>query len=136
MQELHTTQETAGKKKCATVLSYSGHLPTLHCAPNADKRLKDFPGDVDIDRWWRSVEEKIVEGSLFFAASPTQIETHKIAPWIPPVCQGETLVNTGFAKGMSVLVSKSTFLCPQTLLRYVKTYSILQKIHPLKRSPQ
>ena len=65
-----------------------------------DSRLKDLSGEVDIDRWWKSVEEKIVEGSLFFAASPMQIETHKIAPWIPPACRGDTVVNTEFAKGM------------------------------------
>ena len=44
--------------------------------------------------------EKIVEGLLFSAASPMQIEAHKITPWIPPSCQGDTVVNTEFAKGI------------------------------------
>ena len=84
-------------------LSYSGHPTTLHFPLTQfvmlDSSPKDLSGEVDIDRWWRSVE-KIVEGSLFFAASPMQIEAHKIAPWIPPACQGDTVVNTEFAKGI------------------------------------
>ena len=77
MLELDATQETAGKKNCAIVLSYSGHLTTLHCAPTEflmpDSRLEDLSGEVDIDRWLKSVQEKIVEGSLFLQPVPCRL---------------------------------------------------------------
>ena len=63
-----------------------------------DNRPANFTGEVDVDGWWRSIEEKIVEASLFHTATPMQIEAHKIAPWIPPACRGATVVNTELLK--------------------------------------
>ena len=61
---------------------------------------QEFTGAVDVDGWWRVIEENIVEASVFFAAQPMQIEAHTIAPWIPPACRAPTVVNTEFLKGI------------------------------------
>lgn len=59
----------------------------------------DFNGVVDVDDWWGEIDQQIMEASLFSRATPTSIDAHTIAPWIPPACRGPRVWNTEVWKG-------------------------------------
>ena len=55
----------------------------------------DFTGAADIDVWWKTIEEKIIEAAVFYTAPPIHLEADKIAP-----CRARQVVNTEHLKGM------------------------------------
>lgn len=60
----------------------------------------DATGAVDVDGWWKAIEEKMIEAAVYYAATPIHLEADKIAPWIPPACRGIVVLNTEYLKGM------------------------------------
>lgn len=103
-------------KRCETLKWY---LIFLQCVW-PDSISYHFTGVVDIDGWWKALEENIVEASVFTAAKPMPIEAHTIAPWIPPIARASTVINTELWKGtfplllrkhISYLTACSLWIC-------------------------
>lgn len=56
----------------------------------APSELDNIEGTVDVDKWWRHVDSKIVEAAVFKSSTSEQVQVTDIAPWIPPSCRNSS----------------------------------------------
>ena len=84
--------------------------------------MDDIDGGVDIEKWWRYVDGKIVEAAVFRSSPSESIQVTDIAPWIPPSCRNSTILNTEHLKVSSALEPPNTkpFGCPKKLADLVR----------------
>jgi len=89
----------------------------------APSELDNIEGTVDVDKWWRHVDSKIVEAAVFKSSTSEQVQVTDIAPWIPPSCRNSTIVNTEHLKVSSSAIESPNgkpFGCPKKLADLVR----------------
>ena len=56
-----------------------------------------------MDEFWKQVDMEMIQGSAFAAhRGVPPLDASKIAPWIPPVSQHASVLNTEMEKGISL----------------------------------
>lgn len=75
---------------------------------------------VDVDKWWRSIDSKLLEGVIFRSSTVEPIFAEDIAPWLPPACRGK-VINTEYKKKATKDTSAGAPVgCPKTLAELIR----------------
>ena len=77
-------------------------------------------GPLDVDKWWREIESKILEAIVFKSTRVEPVVATRIAPWIPPSCRGE-VVNTEYLKSSRQENDSTSHIgCPKMLAELIR----------------
>ena len=78
---------------------------------------------MDVQKWWFSLEAKIIEAAVFKDAQQTgSIRSTEVAPWITPCCQASKVFNTEHFKShhLRSAIERKPTGCPKTLAQLIR----------------